>query len=255
MNESRRQFNGTMLGSLLTYSLLETVFARDLFAKEIEPLAAEWLAEMNRLSQDLRGKPIEATLWQDKVEELHRQVNLEEMLQFLDFGKLTKDLKFRDLGERSLRPKLPKVEGLPTELVFGHQIFALKKDRAVIPHGHYNLASSFLILKGEFHGRHYDRLEDDRESMIIRPTIDRQFGPAEYSTISEYRDNVHWFKATSETAFIYNIHVVNLEADYSERNPGLRTGRVYIDPEGEKISDGRIRAKKLRTAEAFKRFG
>lgn len=250
MNESRRKFNGQMLGSLLTYSLLETVFARDLFAKEIAPLAADWLAEMNTLSQDLRGKPIEATQWQDKVEDLHAKVDLKEMLRFLDFDKLTKDLKFRERGERSIRATLPRVEGLPTDLVFGHQIFAMKKDQAVIPHGHYNLASSFLILKGDFHGRHYDRLEDDRTSMIIRPTIDRQFGPGEYSTISEHRDNVHWFKATSETAFIFNIHVVNLDADYGR--PG---GRVYIDPHGEKLSDNRIRAKKLKTAEALKRFG
>jgi len=250
MDQSRRQFNGQMLGSLLTYSLLETIFARDLLASEVKPVASAWLAEMNTLSQDLRGAPLKATEWQDKVEELHGQVNLEEMLKFLDFDKLTKDLEFRERGERSLRVKLPEVEGLPTDLVFGHQIFALQKDRAVAPHGHYNLASSFLILDGEFHGRHFDRLDDDRKSMIIKPTIDRQFGPGEYSTISEHRDNVHWFKATSDTAFIFNIHVVNLQDDYPQ--PG---GRVYIDPEGEKLSDGTIRARKIRAAEAIKRFG
>lgn len=250
MDQSRRQFNGQMLGSLLTYSLLETIFAQDLLAAEVKPVASAWLAEMNTLSQDLRGAPLKATEWQDKVEELHSQVNLEEMLKFLDFEKLTKDLKFRERGERSLKVKLPEVEGLPTDLVFGHQIFALQKDRAVAPHGHYNLASSFLILDGEFHGRHFDRLDDDRKSMIIKPTIDRQFGPGEYSTISEHRDNVHWFKATSDTAFIFNIHVVNLQDDYPKAG-----GRVYIDPEGEKLSDGTIRARKIRAGEAIKRFG
>ncbi|REK27151.1 MAG: hypothetical protein DWQ42_07545 [Planctomycetota bacterium] len=250
MNESRRQFNGTLLGSLLTYSLLETIFADDLLADEVRPLAAAWLADLDQLGRDLRGAPLEQTTWQDKVEELHSQVDLADLLTFLDFDKLTHNLQYRERGERSLRPQLPEVEGLPRELVFGQQIFALQKDRAVVPHGHYNLASSFLVLKGEFHGRHYDRLEDDRTSMIIRPTIDRQFGPGEYSTISEHRDNVHWFQATSETAFIYNMHVVNLQPDYGR--PG---GRVYIDPHGEKLSGGRIRAEKLRAAEALRRYG
>jgi hypothetical protein len=36
--------------------------------------------------------------------------------------------------------------------------------------------------------------------------------------------------------------------------PG-RTGRVYIDPEGEKLSDGRIRAKKIDHAEANRLYG
>ena len=111
----------------------------------------------------------------------------------------------------------------------------------------FNMATAFLILNGEFHGRHYDRLEDDRESMIIKPTIDRQFHRAEYSTISDFKDNVHWFKATSETGFIFNIHVLRLK-------PG-RTGRVYIDPDGEKISGGRIRARKIKLEEAYKKYG
>ena len=62
---------------------------------------------------------------------------------------------------------------MPTRLVFGHQLFALQKDRSVVPHGHDNMATAFLVLDGAFHGRHYDRLEDDKTHMILRPTIDR----------------------------------------------------------------------------------
>ncbi len=31
--------------------------------------------------------------------------------------------------------------------------------------------------------------------MIIKPTIDRKFSPGECSTVSDYKDNVHWFQA------------------------------------------------------------
>lgn len=249
MNElSRRTFNHETLASLLTFSLLETLFARDLFAEEIKPVTAAWLAEINELGADIKGGKVEQLQWHQQVEDLLAKVDLTDLLAFVDFEKLTGDLVFRDRGERSLRPEFPRVEGLPTDLVFGHQIFALTKDRSVVPHGHDNMATAFLILQGQFEGRHYDRLEDDREHMIIKPTIDRAFGPGEFSTVSDHKDNVHWFKATSDTAFIFNIHVMDVV-------PQKRTGRVYIDPQGEKLEGERIRARKISAGEAFKLYG
>jgi len=247
MSIDRRAFCHQTLGSLLTFSLLETLFRHNAFAEEIKPLAAKWLADVNALSGEVKDQKISQTDWQDKIEELFAKVNLPELLKFIDFDTLTKDLEFKDQGERSLHAMLPEVEGLPTQLVFGHQIFALKKGRSVAPHGHDNMATAFLILKGDFHGRHYDRLEDDDQHMIIKPTIDRPFTVGECSTISDHRDNVHWFKTTTDQGFIFNIHVMNIHEG--------RSGRIYIDPEGEKLSEGRIRAKKIGAADAYKLYG
>jgi hypothetical protein len=244
---SRREFHQQTLGSLLIWSLLETLFSKDAFAEEIRPIAAKWLAELNSWSLDLKDQKLDPLQWQKQVEQLFNKVDLPEMLTFIDFEKLTKEIKHPERGELSLRATLPEVEGLPTKLVFGHQVFALTKGRSVVPHGHDNMATAFLILKGEFHGRHFDRLEDDREHMIVRPTIDRSFGPGGCSTVSDLKDNVHWFQATTETAFIFNIHVMSVK-------PG-RTGRVYIDPTGEKLSGGRIKARKIDHAEANRLYG
>jgi hypothetical protein len=249
MSLTRREFAQQALSGLLTYSLLQTLFAYDAFGAESKLLAAKWLKDLNDLGQDVKGGKLKQTDWQTKVDELFDKIDLAETLKFIDFDKLTANVKFRDQGELSLRAKLPAVEGLPTDLVFGHQVFALTKDRSVVPHGHNNMATAFLILKGTFRGRHFDRLEDDGEFMIIRPTIDRPFGPAEHSTVSDYKDNVHWFTATSDQAFIFNIHIMNVDPD--KKN----TGRVYIDPNGEKLSDNRIRAKRVSSAEVYKRYG
>jgi hypothetical protein len=249
MSLSRRQFGQQTLGSLLTYSLLETLFATGAFGAETKSLAARWLKELNDLGQDVKDKKFSQVEWQQKVDELLGQVDLADTLKFLDFEKLTANLKFRDQGELSLKPKLPAVEGLPTNLVFGHQVFALTKDRSVVPHGHNNMATAFLILKGTFRGRHYDRLEDDGQFMIIHPTLDRTFTVGEHSTVSDYKDNVHWFTATSDQAFIFNIHIMNVDANLKN------TGRVYIDPAGEKLSDNRIRAKRVSAGEVYKLYG
>jgi hypothetical protein len=246
---TRRQFGQQTLGALLTYSLLQTLFARDAFGDELKLLAAKWLKDINDLSNDVKGKQIKQVDWQAKVDELLGKVDLSETLKFLDFEKLTANIKFKDQGELSLRPNLPKVEGLPTSLVFGHQVFALAKDRSVVPHGHNNMATAFLILQGSFRGRHYDRLEDIGEHMIIRPTIDREFKVGEHSTVSDFKDNVHWFTATSERAFIFNIHVMNVDPEKQN------TGRVYIDPNGEKLSDNRIKARRVSAGEVYKLYG
>lgn len=247
---SRRQFGQQSLGALMTYSLLETLFARDAFGAEMRQLAAAWLKDLNELSQDLKQEKLSQTDWQQKVDELSEKVDLKDMLALIDFDKVIAKVQPPEEGERSLHPKLPAVEGLPTSLVFGHQVFVLGKGRSVVPHGHNNMATAFLILGGTFQGRHYDRLEDGDDHYIIRPTIDRSFGPGEHSTVSDFKDNIHWFQATSDRAYIFNIHVMNV-------NPGSkrRTGRVYLDPNGEKLSEGRIKAKKLTTKEVYKLYG
>ena len=243
----RREFCNATLGSMLTYSLLETLFSRDAFSAEIKPVAAQWLASIDQLGRDVKGKKLKQVEWQKKIEELFAKADLPDILKFIDFEKLTGSVKYPAQGEVSLKPKFPEVEGLPKDLVFGSQVFALQKGRSVVPHGHDNMCTAFLILKGDFHGRHYDRLEDIADSMIIKPTVDAKFTVGGCSTVSDDKDNVHWFQATSETAFIFNIHVMSVK-------PG-RTGRVYIDPNGEKLSDGRIRAKKLKHEEVYKLYG
>lgn len=245
---SRRDFATHTLTSLLTFSLLETLCSRDVFADEIKPITAQWLKQLHRLGTDVKNHTLTPVMWQDQVESLFEKCDLPELLRFVDFEKLTAKVSFREQGEVSLRANFPKVEGLPTNLVFGHQVFAVKRDRSVVPHGHENMATAFLILQGTFHGRHYDRLEDANDHMIIKPTIDRSFQAGEHSSISDDKDNVHWFKATSDTAFIFNIHVDGLQ-------PNKRVGRVYIDPMGEKLSDDRIRARKISSEEVYRKYG
>jgi hypothetical protein len=254
--QSRRAFGAQALGSLLTLSLLETLSSYDLFADEVRADANRWLADVNELGQDLKGHKLEQVAWQQKVEELLERVSMKDVLALVDFDRIAANVQFADRGERSVRFTFPKVEGLPTELSFGKQIFALKKGRSVVPHGHNNMATAFLILKGDLRGRHYQRVQDDVDSsgkvthMLIKPTIDRAFAPGECSTVSDFKDNVHWFQAITDSAFIFNLHVIDI-------NPAskLPTGRVYVDPEGERLSGGLTRARVIGYKEANQLYG
>jgi hypothetical protein len=106
------------------------------------------------------------------------------------------------------------------------------------------------VLKGDFRGRHYERVEDNADHYLIKPTIDRAFKPGECSTISDHKDNVHWFVAESEPAFIFNVHVMG----YNPENK-KSASRIYVDPMGEKTASGLIVAKKISSAECHKKYG
>ena len=68
--------------------------------------------------------------------------------------------------------------------------------------------------------------------------------------MSDYKDNVHWFQAVTEPAFIFNLHVLSVNPDNREA-----TGRLYLDPQGEKLADGLIRARQLTYEESLKLYG
>ena len=102
---SRRQFTQATLGSLLTYSLLETLLTRDVFAADMKLLAGKWMKDLNELSEAVKGQKLKQTDWQTKVDELFAKVDLGEALKFIDFEKLTANIKHAESGEKSLRAK------------------------------------------------------------------------------------------------------------------------------------------------------
>jgi hypothetical protein len=108
-----------------------------------------------------------------------------------------------------------------------------------------------MLIGGEMHARHFDRLADEPEHLIIKPTLDRALAMGETSTTSDEKDNVHWFQATSDVAFTFNVAVYEL-------NPAVKfSGRqFYLDPAGgEKLGDGSLRVRRLTSQEAHRLYG
>jgi len=250
-NPTRRTFNHTLLGTLAAYGLIETLFQQDAFAESVKPVIAKWMGELNALSKDLKAdRKLKDVEFQKKLEELYKRVELKDLLKLLDLDRVARTAKLPDNGALSSGIDLSKVEGLPERLYFGKQIFGLKKGRSVVPHGHRNMCTGFIVLRGTFAGKHYDRVEDHEKHYLIKPTLEGDFKEGQFSTISDHKDNVHWFKATSETAFIFNVHVIG----YDPKIEGS-SGRLYLDPEGEKLAGGLIKAPKMSSADCHKKYG
>ncbi len=250
MNPTRREFSASLLGSVMAFGLVELLWSRDLFADAVKPTIAAWLKELVEMTKDLRGRRLTDLEFQAKMEDLYRRVDLKALVGLVKLDEIERRSKLPDNGALSRSIDLAKVEGLPTGLGFGKQVFGCKKGRSIVPHGHANMCTGFIVLKGKWHGRHYDRVETHKDHYVIKPTIDRTFGPGEMSTISDHKDNVHWFKAASDAGYIFNVHVIGYDAGIKDAS-----GRLYLDPDGEKLAGGRIKAAKMTSDQCHKKYG
>lgn len=223
MEMNRREFGGLALGSIATFAFGQTLLAActsnssiaeatpQIIDSKAAPIVKHWAVEMHEICSDLRTSAIPAKIWQERVEALFDRVDLKDLLKFIDFESLQKRVEMPDLGVGTRPVEFPNIEGLPEKTVFVKKIFGMKKGRAIVPHGHSNMASAHLILNGSFHLRHYEKVAIEGKSLRIRPTIERQSGPGDASSISDERDNVHWFIADTDEAYTFDVIMLDLE--------------------------------------------
>lgn len=124
----------------------------------------------------------------------------------------------------------------------------MKKDRAIIPHGHINMSSAHLILQGEMHLRHYDKLFQEEQNLIIKPTIDKIAKIGESSSISDEKNNVHWFIANTESAFTFDVIMLNLK----DKPYDIYNLDIY---QKQDLSNGTMRVPILDVETALKKYG
>ena len=219
--QTRREFQARLIGSAIAYGLVEMLWSRDLLAEPVKATIDDWFRNLTAMTKDLRDRKLTDVEFQGKMEELYKRVDLKALCQLVKLDELEKTKKLPDNGALNAGFDLTKVEGLPANLTFGKQIFGCKKDKSIVPHGHANMCTGFIVLQGKWHGRHYDRVETHADHYVIKPTIDRHFEPGDLSTISDHKDNVHWFKSESDAAYIFNVHV-----GYDPRSSDA-SGRLY----------------------------
>ncbi|HVF43776.1 MAG TPA: hypothetical protein VM936_12225 [Pyrinomonadaceae bacterium] len=247
----RRTFVTQMLGGALTFSLVRALCGASALRAAVRPAVVKWLAEVEEMSSGLKGRKLRPSEWQAKVEELFRhRVELKDLLRSINYDELIKHPLFPEDHESALELEFPKVEGLPEELTYIPMFVAFKKGAAIVPHGHHNMVSMHMALEGVVRARHYERRGGDGEHLIIEPTLDKTFARGELSTVSDERNNIHWFKAESDHAFMFNVAVFGLDGTKNF------SGRHYIDPLGaEKLGDGTLRARRIDYEEAKKLYG
>ena len=252
MEPTRREFPARLLGSAITFGLVEMLWSRDLFADAVKPTIDKWLRELVAMTKDLRGRKLTDLRVPDARWRTSTSGSTSRpCARSSSSTRSRRRRSCRTAGPRTSGFDLSKVEGLPANVGFGKQIFGCKKGRSIVPHGHANMCTGFIVLKGKWHGRHYDRVETHADHYVIKPTIDREFEPGELSTISDHKDNIHWFKAgvgrrrTSSTS----------TSSGTTRRSRRRAAGCTSTRTGEKLSGGLVKAPKMTSAECHKKYG
>lgn len=244
----RRAFTKNLLTSVTSYALLESLFSTHAFSNAVKPIAKHWAIQLNEYCGDMKKQSISTVEWQTHISELYRQIELNELLKFIDFQNLKKGFDFPDLGVNTKPVKFPELSGLPPRTSFVKKIFGMKKDRAIIPHGHSNMVSAHLIIEGEMHLRHYEKIREEKEHLIIKPTIDKTIQLGESSSITDEKDNVHWFVANTPSAFTFDVILLDLAGEkYDIHNIDIF--------EKENLGDGNLRVPILDVQTALKKYG
>jgi len=223
---------------------------RNALAKPLQAKVFEGLREMSVLASELRHGALRPETWQDEMARLVAPLDVHEAMQAIDLDALIPELdplpsdrpRVKELGFSDLDDALREA-GLHIRL------FALARGRAIVPHGHHGLVSMHWLLRGSLHGRHYDRLSQTRTHVIMRPTLDEVLRPGAATSVSDQRDNIHWFVALDAPAF-------TLDTVLSHLNPEGPSGRFYLDPNAAEPGQGdQLRTPIISPADARHRYG
>ena len=250
MKLSRRTFSLNLLGSLLTFSLVRNLGSMDVFANPVRPVVRKWMVEMEAITQQLRQGSVQKVEWQTHIESLLSRVDLKDLMSAIDFNKLAKSAVFPKDHESAADIEFSNCDGLPDDLSFSPYFYAMKTGTAIVPHGHSNMTSMHMMIKGQAQCLQFERVSDEAQYLTIRPTSDKVLDAGDVTTMSDQKNNIHWFKALSGPVFMFNIGVFRL-------NPNdTLNGRDCIDPVGgEKLKDGLIRARRIEIKEAHRLYG
>ncbi len=252
---TRREFTKDLVATLVLYSFLQTSFSVDAFAREVKPIMAKWLRQLYEMCRDLRRATISLVEWQRRIEALHTTISLTDLLQFIDFDRLLAGVRYpADIGA-VIDVRFPRIQGLPNQLGFGRKIFAYKRGAATPPHAHNNIVSAHLIVKGKVHTRTYDRLRDEGSHLILTPTRDAILTPGTTVSMSDEKDNVHWFTGASEYSYTFDVPLANVVVGKQYPTEANKYGMIYVDPVSERPRAAQIRAKIITFPKAVAKFG
>lgn len=210
----------------------------------------EWISRLQSNSVDLAAGTITPLQWQEAMDAIYKSTPLPALQQYLSFREVSKKILESLPAERQeFFQRIDVASPGGARLAAGTEpykemitkIAYIRKGQSVPPHGHSNMVSAFLCLSGSFDVNLYDRLEEAEETMVVRQTASvKDAGPGTWSSISDYRDNVHWLTAKTDDCYLFTVKMLSLE------NGRDLKGRIHLDiHSAKKLGRGTVRAQKI----------
>lgn len=208
-----------------------------------------WIDSQDEIARALTGGAMTGRQWAIEVERLGRSVDVAELMAEVGRARLTAAGAPFGNDPRKRFVRFLDADGKPRRLSYGVALFDFAPHNVITPHGHRHMVSAHMVVSGAFRVRNFDRLRDEGEAMVIRPTRDYVAQVGEVSTMCSERDNIHWFVPQNGPATSFDVIISGLDAGRPDHE--IRA----IDPVGgERLADGSIRAPIIGFAEASRRY-
>jgi len=249
--QARRETLKTLGMSALGLGLSRHFLLAGGFANAAETISlGTWLTDLRLNAQKLRQRKISPLRWQEIMDEIYGATPLSQLKDHLNFPRLSamilekmppdRQEYFHRIDLKTLSTEKFQQGGEPRQTLIT-KIAHVRKGESIPPHGHANMVSAFLCLSGEFDVDLYDRIDEQEGSMIVRHSnSQRRAGQGTWSSISDYRDNVHWLRAKTDDCFLLTCKMLCVEEHRSLR------GRVHVDLRDAKpLSGNRLQVQKI----------
>ncbi len=199
--------------------------------------ARDWIDRQAELARAFRGGQLAPRTWMAEIDRLAREIDVAELMATVNQAQLTASALSPTNDPRRRTVRFLDEHGEPRRLGFAAALFDFAQDNVITPHGHRHMASAHLVVAGRFRVRNFDRLRDDGEAMVIRPTRDFIAPVGTLSAMTSARDNIHWFVPQGGPARTFDVVVAGLDAGQPDHEIKA------IDPlGGKRLHDGSILA-------------
>jgi hypothetical protein len=235
---SRRDF------LLASVGLVEWALVRGAIARPARREARQLLADAFALGRAYAAGRLTPAAWQDGMAQLFAGLDVTDLVRFIRMDEIVRTAAPVSRGARVIDlPVRPELAPMPVRA--GYKLFLFGPGRANPPHAHDHMVSMHLVLRGRFRVRHFERIRDEPGHMVLRPSMDRELGPGQETTISDARDNVHWHVTQGGGVLL----------DVLQSSPATRTQLLDLDT-AEPLEGGLLRALRIGSVEeALAKYG
>lgn len=204
------------------------------------------LEEAIALGRRLKRGEITPIDWQEAIGPTFRRCSIAELRGALEIDRLRSHVPVLRRGAAILR--VPLFDGLEAEEGAAMRVFFFEAGRSDPPHCHFNQVTAHMVLDGQFRVRHFERLREEPDGFVLRPSHDRVIEVGDSTSISDLRDNAHWHHALTRG--------VLLDVEQGRLDPSIPIRRrQMIDPGGPTLADGSILAPRLTRTAALRLYG
>ncbi|HYD71534.1 MAG TPA: hypothetical protein VEF55_00240 [Candidatus Binatia bacterium] len=212
--------------------------------------AARWIDAQDEIARALSAGQLAPLAWQAEVERLAADVDLGELMASVSRARLMPAPigSHNDPAKRNVR--FLDANGEPRRLNYAAALFDFQPQNVITPHGRRHMVSAHMVVAGAFRVRNFDRIGDEEDAMIVRPTRDYVARVGDVSTMSSQRDNIHWFVPHG------GAPATTFDVIISDLDPGQPSYEIRaIDPVGGRLrADGAIVAPIMEFEAAAERY-